>query len=411
MLLSFSVSNYKNFKDKQTLNFVNKKNKEVLPIIAIYGENGSGKSNLLKALFLLKNIITRPITQITPISEISNDIFLSPFKLHNDYITEPSRFEIEFITNSKRFKYILECNKKQVVFEELDELNEQTNRYSFIYKRQYDLVIFNEKLKISQTIRSIINNKYNEFSRYINVLFLSLLWNERINPAYDIFMFFATKLFIFPTIINDGESNGISTLEQLKKPINKQKIINFLNSVNINIDDIEIRDREVDIKKNGVLFETQTDVDSVKFLRKNNNNKLVYFDFLMEESTGTQKLFALTGDLLNALESGEITVIFDELDKALHIDLLLSIINLFNNKNTNKNSSQLIFTTHNTTLLSNRYNLFPNKEQVCIIDKKYSGESEIYSLDNVGGIGNKSKENLFLNGQLGGVPSLVEFNI
>lgn len=415
MLEYFSLKNYKNFKEKQTLNFCNKNNNP-LPIISIFGENGSGKSNLLKALLFVKDFILRPIIAITPTSDIASEIFLRSFKLDNNFINEPSEFEIAFKINNKKYKYNFSCNNKEIVSEKLSIFGEKTKRYSFLYEREKDSIEFNKELEKKLGIDEKIEIKSKELNKYKNILYLTILWNERIDIAYDIYMFFAKKLFVVSSPFDNGISDGNLTIKKIKENQNndKQKIINFLNSVNINIEDIEIEEKDKEIKQID-LFNNQIDnvkakFNNVKFFRYNNNNELIEFDF-NEESDGTKKLFNLIGDIINVLENGVI-VAFDELDKSLHIKLLLFIINLFNDKNINKKGAQLIFTTHNTSLLSNRYKNSFSDEEIWIIDKKYSGESELYSLNDITGIRKElSRENLYLNGLLGGVPNTVEFNI
>ena len=415
MLEYFSIKNYKNFKEKQILNFCDKNNKS-LPLMAIFGENGSGKSNLLKALFFVKDFIIRPIIATTPTSSIANEIFLKPFKLDNSYINKPCEFEIAFKIDDKDYKYSFSCNDKEIISEELKIKNKETKKYNFLYKRERNIIKFNKELELNFGINKKIEIKSKELDKYKNILYLTILWNERIDIAYDIYMFFATKVFIFPSILNGGSTDGVLTIQKIKEDKNndKQKIINFLNSVNINIENIKIEEENKEIKQidlfNNQIDNVKTKFNNVKFFRYNNNNELIEFNF-NEESDGTKKLFNLIGDIINVLENGLI-VAFDELDKSLHIKLLLFIIELFSNKNINKKGAQLIFTTHNASLLNNRYEHIFSNNEIYIIDKKNSSESELYSLNDLSGIKKGlSRENLYLNGIFGGIPNTVEFNV
>lgn len=416
MIEYFIVKNYKNFKDKQILKFCDENNNPLL-VMPIFGENGSGKSNLLKALFFVKDFIIRPIIASTPTSDIASEIFLKPFKLDSNCIDKPSEFEIKFSTNNKKYIYNFSCNNKEIISEELKIFNEETERYNFVYKRNKNFILFNKNLNIAVNLEDKLKLKNKELHKYQNILYLTILWNERIDMAYDIYMFFAKHLFVFPTLINNGSTDGILTIKKIKdnKDNDKQKIINFLNSMNINVEDIKIEEKDTDDKNidltNNQLNNARIKVNDIQFFRHNNDNDLIGFNFQTEESDGTQKIFYLIGDILNVIENG-LTVVFDELDKSLHIKLLLSIIRLFSDKTINKHGAQLIFTTHNISLLNNRYDDVFSKNEIYIIDKKYSGESELYSINDINGVKKGlSKENLYLNGFLGGIPTTVEFNI
>ena len=122
---------------------------------------------------------------------------------------------------------------------------------------------------------------------------------------------------------------------------------------------------------------------------------------LNEESTGTQNLFYISPVLEETLKEGKILVI-DEIDKSLHPLLVKYIVELFNNKEINKNNAQLIFNTHDTNLLS--LDLF-RRDQIMFTEKKYeSGETELYGLDD---FSVRKKEDIkkgYLLGRYGAIP-------
>lgn len=399
MLLNFSVENYKNFKDKQTIFFNVEKNREdkyldkdkidyntfeknnnrFLKTISIYGANGTGKSNIIKALYFVKEFIMRPPLSSMPNTLIASDDWLKSFKLDNHTIDNPSSFELEFIVDNKQYRYFFSCDNNKVFEEKLEILNNDTKKYNFIYKRNKTLKINDEELKKS------VGNAVSQLRD--NILFLSLIISLNIDFAIKIQEFFLNKIFIIPADMTSGNQ----TINILKSQNNneKEKIINFFNSIDVNISNIEIT------PNNTIMFE-----------RKNNENNNIQFSFY-EESLGTLKMFNLIGDILYIIKNGGMFFV-DELDCRLHIKLFKHIIELFNK---NDNGAQLIFTTHNTTILNNKYNLF-RRDQIYIINREEGEKSCIYSLADVEGIQKKANyENLFLDNLVGGNPIIGGFNV
>lgn len=434
MFLSFSIENYKNFKDKQTLYFIAEKNREgnikdndkletntflsnnenFFNTIAIYGQNGGGKSNLAKALFFVKDFITRPPLANMPDGLVANDIFLKSFKLNEDTVEKPSIFDMEFVIDNIQYHYTFAVDNKKVYFEELYQFNSETKKYAFLFKRDDNANVTFNRIKVFKKVVEEIKNNSKNYKLKNNSLFISLLGSIENDVGFRIYNFFKNKLLVFPS----GTTNGFLTLNKISKNEidNKDKIIDFLNSVDINVNNIKLKQIEGEIKNIDLLKNEITSqkgpVNKIFFERKNRQGNQISFDFDMEESDGTKKMFNLSGDIINVLENG-LTVFFDELDSRLHTDLLKFIIEIFNNKEINKNNAQLIFTTHNTTILNNKFNLF-RRDQVFIINRKMFDESEIYSFADFDGTTiqkNNSKEDFLIDGLLNGKPITRRWNL
>jgi AAA15 family ATPase/GTPase len=422
MLLSFSVENYKNFKNKQTMYFTVAENRKgqikdndkldtntfsigdetFIKTAVIYGENGGGKSNLIRAIYFVKNFILRPAFLVTSDAPITNYLFLRSFALDDKTSCEPSKFEIEFLLDSIRYKYSFSLDNKKIYHEKLEQLNKKTNKFFYIYERNDDNIKFNyEKYKsIEEAEIKILIKQLKQ-----NYLFLSYLISFNNDIGKKIGDFLNEKLIVILNDILTGIPNGISTAKKLMEEdlinndIYKEKIVDFLNSTDINVSDIKIEGKY----DNGTCR-----VDKILFNRINNSGKEISFDFMFEESDGTKKMFNLSVDIINALEKGQI-LFFDELDGRLHTKLFVFLIELFIKNN--KNNAQLIFTTHNTTILNNKYDLF-RRDQVYIINRKENEESELYSLADFGGIQkSKSKEDLLLDDSVGGNPVVGRFTL
>jgi AAA15 family ATPase/GTPase len=139
-----------------------------------------------------------------------------------------------------------------------------------------------------------------------------------------------------------------------------------------------------------------------------NNIKVSEVEFELEdESTGTQKLLLFGSNMLDCLSDGDVLFV-DELDKGLHPKLMQAIIRIFNNPKTNPNNAQLIFTTHDVSLLG--ANLF-RRDQIWITEKDLSGESSYYAIADVKGVrADVPFEKYILNGAFGGTPVINEFD-
>jgi len=129
---------------------------------------------------------------------------------------------------------------------------------------------------------------------------------------------------------------------------------------------------------------------------------------LSEESLGTMKFLGTAGYVVDALYDGSV-VIVDELDKNLHPLLTRLIINLFQSRETNPNNAQLIFTTHDVTLMDK--DLF-RRDQIFLVDKTIEGYSEIGRLSDITGISKvKTWQKWYLSGMFKGIPGINEYQI
>ena len=132
---------------------------------------------------------------------------------------------------------------------------------------------------------------------------------------------------------------------------------------------------------------------------------VVDFDFATKESVGTRVLFALGGIILEALEKGGV-VFFDELDNSLHPKLIKFLVRLFNNPITNKKGAQLVFATHEVTLLDK--NTF-RKDQIWFSQKSKYGCSELYCAKEIEGLRDDTNFELwYRTGKFGGNPKIKE---
>uniref|UniRef100_UPI00286DE144 AAA family ATPase n=1 Tax=Chamaesiphon sp. VAR_69_metabat_338 TaxID=2964704 RepID=UPI00286DE144 len=158
-----------------------------------------------------------------------------------------------------------------------------------------------------------------------------------------------------------------------------------------------------DPEENSFKHEIQT--AHYKYDSNHKQLSLEHFN-LGEESEGTQKLYGLSGLIVNLLEDGGV-LIFDELDARLHPLITSAIVRLFNSSETNPKNAQLIFTTHDTNLLSG--NLF-RKDQVWFTEKNCYGATDLYSLAEYKIPERASFEQDYIAGKYGAVPFIGDLS-
>jgi len=412
MLINFAVTNYRSINKRQVFsmqtvsrilekkdNIINTNKEQFLRTAVIYGRNASGKSNLLSAMDCLFKII---VFDNFPIINA-----YQPFKLCVDSSQALTIFEINFYSeNGKKYFYYIAFTKNKIIEENLYYYPEGKKARLFLRK--------NDKLTTDiSDLKDIWTNIY----PYHSVL--SRLNFHKIDLLLEPFHFFR-RHFITQTLIG----NEKTWQENLEMVLNKSFMpyhINILNKIlkvaDTGIDSIEIK------KLKPEEFEFPIDFDEMKkrsFIEQNNfkvklkhpvyNNgekiKLVDFD-LEEESTGTKKLLLLGSNMLDCLSDGDVLIV-DELDKELHPKLMRAIINIFNNPKTNPNNAQLIFTTHDVSLLG--ADLF-RRDQIWITEKNIEGESFYYTIADLKGIRAEVPfEKYFLKGAFGGNPVINEFD-
>lgn len=126
----------------------------------------------------------------------------------------------------------------------------------------------------------------------------------------------------------------------------------------------------------------------------------VPLDFAVE-SAGTRTWFRLIGPVLAALKDGSL-LLFDELDASLHPTLSGQLIRLFQDPATNPNDAQLIFTTHDTSLLNHL-----NRDEVWLTEKSDDGSTRLGALAEFAGERVRTSVNLekaYLHGRFGALP-------
>jgi len=418
MLIEFRVGNYKSFKDIITFSMVaaklTSKNKEIdanniftykksinlVKTAALYGSNASGKSNFVKAFVFIKNFVINSSKE----SQASEEIDIDNFKLSTTTENKPSFFEIFFVIDGIRYRYGFELDRERVHSEWLYRAKErETNLF------QRDL----EKIDIKGPFSE---GKGLESKTRPNALYLSVCaqWNGKISTEI-------LKWFRSCGVISGIDDIGYRpfTVQSLENSDFKEKILSFIREFDFDISDLNVKHSTItedsfpkDMPKTlqNFLMETGGNRLTIFTTHKKFNEKNEYigneiFDLDKHESEGTKKAFSFSGPLLDVLSNGKILIV-DELDARLHPVITQAIVQMFHDTNLNPKNAQLIFATHDTNLLDNK---FFRRDQVWFMEKDKYGATDLYSLVDFKVRNDASFEKDYIAGKYGAIPFLGGF--
>lgn len=391
MLIQFKVKNYRSIKEEQILSMVKSKGKELeetntfpspekkkpiklLSSATIYGPNASGKSNLLKAMQTMQKIVLNSDSKIKRGTKLP----VTPFLLDSETKEQPTEFEIIFISKNVRYQYGFMLNDEIILEEWLYAFPEGASQTWF--EREYN----QDEDKTDWYFGSKFtgNKKIWSESTRENALFLSTaiqLNSEQLEPIYD---WFSDNLHVLES--NARLDPGF-TYNLYQKEKYKTKINDFLTIADLDIEELNITEEDFDSSKlpsdmpkdlKDKLCEDMKDKKllDVSSVHKNIQGEDVYFDF-NEESDGTRKFIAFIGPWIDTLERGNVLVI-DELHDNFHPLMVKFLIELFHSKEMNTNNAQLIFTSHETSVMTQE--IF-RRDQIWFCEKKNKA-TELFSL-------------------------------
>jgi len=416
MLISFSVTNFRSISEKQTFslqtvgkvrehpkNVIKFSDIELVRSVIVYGRNASGKSNLLLAMDTLKKLVTMP--------EYGLSNAYNPNKLCLSKLNSPSEFEIVFIAdNGIKYKYELKFDSKAILKESLYHYPE--NKPAKLFNRY-----FNKRISLGNSFQGNISDI--EEKLYPHDTLLSRVIFHRIESLLIPYTYFVRHFITHSFSLQERY-----LLEHFKENVSNIYLPHHLENVSklLRIADTGIRSLEIKEFKEEE-FNLPPDMDEKtrkRIINKNKYNIFTNHDIydekeniidsvkfrIDEESAGTIKLLSLGSVMLDCLNDGDVLFV-DELDKSLHPLLTKALINIYNNPRTNPNNAQLIFASHDVSLLNS--GLF-RRDQIWIAEKDLKGSTEYYSVADFKGIRKEIPlEKHYMNGTFGGTPVLNDY--
>ena len=418
MLVNFTFQNFMSFLGKNTLSMLasdddhlfethtfTKKTKEneyrLLKSAITFGANASGKTNVLRAVDTMKEIV---ISSHNKQSYLITNI--QRFLYSTKATKTPVSFEIEFFVNGTLLKYGFEINKGKISKEYLYKNEDEVNHVFFRSGPSPS------KLKISDELNDI---KHFQKNLRPDSLFLSLATfgnNKIANQVYNwfknllIFIKYDDNYRQFQTPLFINENNE-----------NKNKVLNFLQKADRNIANLIMN--PIDERSKKLLSDSSFDrnLDDYIYLIKNlaikashpvydENGKICDSKDSEKylQSAGTRRMLEISSPIISAIEGGYV-VLFDELDSRLSPKLSHFIFHLFNTIDVNKKNAQLICNVHNLLFMDTSI----RKDQIYFVDKNDYGVSKLYSLFDFKDIKkNDSIIDLYMLGAFGAIPIIKD---
>lgn len=424
MLAEFRVKNYRSFKDEQLLsmiasceesqgpNSVEIGKYQILKTAAIYGANASGKSNLIKALACMKEIVAESASY-----KPEQKLPVEPFHFDDLTRVEPTSFEANFYIEGIRYQYGFTATSEKIHDEYL--LAWPLGRSQTWFQRECDKETgetkkyFGPNLKgKNETIWSMVKE---------NTLFLSTAAQLNHEKLSKIYKWFASQLRELPgyTIARYLTSSALYDDKTESKRIIYNAVVNALKKADLGIVGLDIEKASIDQLKLPESLPTEVKEQIREEFKTNPPyNILAYHQFgksgkryplpFEEESEGTKKFFSYLGPLLVSVAYGY-TLFKDELESSLHPKLTREMINEIKYGNDGSAQAQLIFTTHDTTLLDPE--LF-GRDQIWFMEKDKSGATKLYSLADYKDVRkDEAYAKRYLSGRYGAVPILERLDL
>ncbi|MEU8485585.1 ATP-binding protein [Streptomyces sp. NPDC048641] len=407
MLLRFRVANHRSIRDECELSLIaaeagngvaratglryGDREVPVLPVVGVFGANASGKSNLLRALFDMRDAVRTSFADWATHAGVPR----LPFKLDSAAADETTLYEVDLMlgVNPVRYTYGFELSDERVEAEWLHAYPE--GRRVVWFDREADRPE-NEggEFHFPESEPGTGFQGQREVLVPVtrpNALFLSTGATLNDPQLSALHRWFIDNLWLM-TPGHDVKARSAWTQRLLADPKRGKDYRDWLVQL-LSIADLGISGIDVDRKTGDIALRHRTaDGDDIAL------------DFVGEESLGTHSWFAFLGPMLAVLDAGTVLLV-DELDSSLHPTLAAEVVRLFQDPKSNPRGAQLLFTTHDATLLGSAVLDRPlTREQVWITSKKTSGETELYPLAAAGPGDDEDLERGYLRGRYGGAP-------
>ena len=325
-------------------------NVRLVPCMAFFGANASGKTNLLKAL----GVLQRLLHEGGPLAKCYEPNALNPKFTH-------TTFAVEFIMGGGLFKYLIQYNAAEILEEVLvkDRKPVYTIRSLKVEPAPQLLSPTYSKEKLSEILRVECSDgegrQTKPFLHRIGLGYSGL--NQDLRNA---FAYFTGGVKYYPNEVDIPLPLSVEILASTLNGDEKaalREITDVVRRLDIDIAGIDIVKRELAPDERGqqglVRHDTETGVKhafQIKAIHQDVDGNATQLDFIKHESAGTQRLAGLVGLILYTLKTGGVLVV-DELERSLHPLLMREIVMLFKKRRHNPKGAQLIVTTHNTDLL------------------------------------------------------------
>ena len=426
MLIEFRFKNYRSFRDEAVLSMeaiglssfknclIEQNNMKLLPGAAIYGKNGGGKSNVIRAFWLAVQFIRNA----QRMQHEKSTVPVVPFALNDYSAKEPTEFAFDYISDGVKYWYSFAATREKIVRESL--YHAPKGQKAQVFVREGQTFTFTE----DRAKRKLISETVAE-----NQLFFSVACTMNDAVCVNAMRWFREEVFFS----RDYTDIPRQLLEYYDDSNMLKAISDYAKTADFGIEEMQF---EIENKEIGTDLDFPEDVPEgmkaaltsfIQILSETSNNsegrlkmsrvkakakhkginangeEELYNIELEDESDGTRKLMSIAPAIESVLTKGGVLLV-DELERELHPMLVNFIVAKFQSKRSNPNGAQIIFTTHNTELMNLE---FMRKDQIYFTDKRKSdGASELYSVTD---FNTKTADNIrkgYLVGKYGATPNI-----
>ena len=377
---------------------------QVLPAASVFGANGSGKSNLLKAMDDMRGHVLHSFRRGDPGGRIPR----RPFVLDQARRTEPTEFEVDLVLNGVRHVYGFCLDDDRFVDE-----------WAFHYPKGRPALIF-RRTSEGVDAGSVERQKTRAVQELLrpNALFLSAAASANHAALLPLYQWFSRNL-----ILAEADSRPFRqalTTDMLGDEASRDRVLALLQAADLGVTDARKQESDPVMRERlrraiRILEGTDGDPDSdegpafeelgVRLVHRGSGGEEVELD-AADESLGTRVWFGLIGPVVQALESGSV-FLADELDASLHPALVTELVRLFQDPNTNPRRAQLIFNSHDATLLGDAVgDRLLGRDQIWFTEKRGDGSTRLYSLMELEPRKQEAIGKRYLAGRYGATPIL-----
>jgi AAA15 family ATPase/GTPase len=424
MIIDFRFENFRSFRDKQSFSMRANSSRlkeqntfttvcgeeeelRLLKSVAVYGANAAGKSNFIRALAALRWFVTtRNISAGQPIP------CYEPYDLGDDFDEQPAVFELLFVKDQVKYKYYVNYTRYEILLERLEFY--PLNKKAVLFEREsshgeFDEVVLGSKLRNKRIGKTTFKNQL-----YLS-RFGSIEPHEHLTEIWRYFYELEVTMGV--------DRSNILTLSsriagELERPDNERlrfllnwllfKADDHIKKISVNQapeEDLELPDQlSEEIKQSYIERYGKKAVTTHQYWLKGKVTGQREFDMLDRESTGTNIVFALGGLIMLTLERGGV-LLADEFNSGLHPYISRFLVGLFHNRKTNPHNAQIIFNTHEISLLD-KDNF--RSDQIWFVQKNEQGDSELYSAQDFDGVREEIPfEKWYMAGKFEALPTVV----
>lgn len=430
MLLSFQVTNHKSIRDEQTLNLqpVYDKSRPALPVAAIFGANAAGKSNVLDAFRFMTSAVRNSF------ESWRDGVPRAPFRFDTQSVSTESVFVVELLLDGVRWTYGFRIDAHTVHEEWL--YSYPRHRRRLVFERHGMSVNAGSASGIDRHLLKQLATAFLPPT----ALLLSLAGRGIFADIAPVYRWFASEVVLLSA--TDTVVDERLVIDQLERTENRARLVDLLVAADVGIADIEVErqvsqhwfDEErqrlqryselsrqlVDLEESGA---SNADIDTLRAqldaiyaesrqaVPAESDKRLVFRHgpekvemFFADQSHGTKVWLGYLGPVLDTLDTGGLLVV-DEIDTSLHPHLTARLIGLFRSTVTNPHGAQIVFTTHDATLLGKYFNdRVLARDEVWFTAKNAGHATELFSLADFRVREDDNVQRRYLTGSYGAIP-------